>query len=75
MTLVKIRIDMPLPIPRCVISSPSHMINAVPAVSVSTINAILGGVKLLRRDRCPLNCRWNRNTSPVDCISASVTVM
>ena len=28
---------MPLPMPRSVISSPSHMITAVPAVIVSTI--------------------------------------
>ena len=34
---VKIRIDMPLPMPRSVISSPSHMITAVPAVIVMTI--------------------------------------
>ena len=33
---VKIRIDMPLPMPRSVISSPIHMIAAVPAVMVST---------------------------------------
>ena len=30
----KIRIDMPLPMPRWVMSSPSHMTMAVPAVSV-----------------------------------------
>ena len=34
---VKIRIDMPLPIPRSVMSSPSHMMTAVPAVIVMTI--------------------------------------
>ena len=34
---VKIRIDMPLPMPRSVISSPSHMITAVPAVMVRTM--------------------------------------
>ena len=28
--------DMPLPTPRCVISSPIHMMNAVPATSVNT---------------------------------------
>ncbi len=38
MTWVKIRIDMPLPMPRSVISSPSHMITAVPAVMVITIS-------------------------------------
>ena len=36
-TWVKIRIDMPLPMPRSVISSPSHMITAVPAVMVMTM--------------------------------------
>ena len=36
-TWVKIRIDMPLPMPRSVISSPSHMITAVPAVIVITM--------------------------------------
>ena len=33
---------MPLPTPRCVISSPSHMISAVPAVMISTMNATFG---------------------------------
>ena len=37
MTWVKIRMDMPLPTPRSVISSPSHMMTAVPAVMVITI--------------------------------------
>ena len=37
---VKIRIDMPLPIPRSVISSPIHMTQAVPAVMVITITTI-----------------------------------
>ena len=34
---VKIRSDMPLPMPRSVICSPSHMITAVPAVMTSTM--------------------------------------
>jgi hypothetical protein len=34
---MNIRIDMPLPMPRSVMSSPSHMITAVPAVNVTTI--------------------------------------
>jgi hypothetical protein len=71
MTLVKIRMDMPLPIPRWVTSSPSHMIMAVPAVSVMTISATRGGVNT----RITSKVLWNRNTSPVDCRSASVTVM
>ena len=33
----KIRIDIPFPMPRCVMSSPSHMMRAVPAVSDRTI--------------------------------------
>ena len=32
----KISSDMPLPMPRSVICSPSHMMNIVPVVSVST---------------------------------------
>src|SRR5680860_1294116 len=38
---VKIRIDMPLPTPRSVIISPSHMIRPVPAVIVATISVIV----------------------------------
>ena len=34
MMLAKMSSDMPLPIPRCVMSSPIHMMNAVPAISV-----------------------------------------
>ncbi len=34
---VKISSDMPLPMPRSVISSPSHMMTAVPAVMVMTM--------------------------------------
>ena len=30
----KMMSDMPLPMPRCVMSSPIHMMNAVPATSV-----------------------------------------
>ena len=32
----KMSSDMPLPMPRSVICSPSHMMNIVPVVSVST---------------------------------------
>ncbi len=34
---MNIRIDMPLPMPRSVMSSPSHMTVAVPAVMVTTM--------------------------------------
>jgi len=40
-TWVKIISDMPLPTPRSVISSPSHMMTAVPAVMQITIVAIV----------------------------------
>ena len=77
MTLVKIRIDIPLPIPRWVISSPSHMIMAVPAVSVMTMRATRGGVKCRTMPVAPpVNCELlNRKTRPVDWSSARVTVM
>ena len=41
MIWVKIRTDMPLPTPRSVRSSPSHMITAVPAVMMMTIVVIV----------------------------------
>ncbi len=76
MTLVKIRIDMPLPTPRCVMSSPSHMIIAVPAVRVSTISARFAGVNVSagKGSGSPVPPEWNRNTMPVDCKIASTTV-
>src|SRR5450631_4561763 len=39
---VKINSDMPLPMPRSVISSPIHMITPVPAVMVRTMIRIVG---------------------------------
>src|ERR1700744_6084395 len=45
-TLVKIRTDMPWPMPRWVMSSPSHMTTTVPAVMVSTMSSTRGTVKL-----------------------------
>ena len=39
---VKISRDMPLPMPRSVISSPSHMIRPVPAVMVMIMMRIVG---------------------------------
>ena len=75
-TLEKISSDMPLPMPRWVISSPIHMRSAVPAVSTITTSSTLGAVKSGRtstpvglppppnRPPPPL---WNRNASAVDC--------
>ena len=71
---------MPLPIPRWVISSPSHITSAVPAVHVMTISsachAVKSGMKLgaLRASGCPdcragRRCRSSARTrTPVDCI-------
>ena len=75
-TDAKIRMDMPLPTPRWVMSSPSHMIMAVPAVSVSTINATLGPVKVSGGKMSGMFCwpEWNRKAMPVDCSSARTTV-
>ena len=44
-TLVKMRIDIPLPTPRWVTSSPIHITTAVPAVMVRTISATWGTSK------------------------------
>ena len=67
---------MPLPMPRCVISSPSHMIIAVPAVNVRTTRATFGGVNVPPgKMSIPLwDSLWNRKTRPVDCRSARTTV-
>ena len=69
-------IDMPLPTPRWVISSPSHMISAVPAVIVSTISSTFSHVNVLtgKRSGSPFCWEWNRNTRPVDWSRASTTV-
>ena len=52
-TDVKIRIDMPLPMPRWVMSSLSHMTSAEPVVHVMTIstarNAVKCGMSTCRR--------------------------
>ena len=45
-TLAKIRMDMPWPMPRWVISSASHMTKAVPAVRKSTMKAAEGDGEL-----------------------------
>ena len=77
---------MPLPMPRWVISSPSHMTSAVPAVHVRMISAASPrgeGVDQPRALRAALNPDWPSrpplplfitNTSAVDCMSANATV-
>ena len=53
--------DMPLPIPRWVMSSPIHMSSAVPAVMVITMMMTFRGVKSGIRSMPPVNWPlWNR---------------
>ncbi len=79
MTVVKIISDMPLPTPRSVISSPSHMMTAVPAVMQITIVVIVKMESLMISDLVQLT-PWNslpdlaRATMPVDCRMARPTV-
>ena len=82
-TEAKMSSDMPLPMPRWLISSPIHMSRAMPAVRVKTTMITRNGVnsgrtsmpRLLppppRRPPPPL---WKRNARPVDCSRAMATV-
>ncbi len=60
---------MPLPTPRFVISSPNHMSNVQPAVSVRTMMTSLPAFTF---GSAPW--RLKRNAYPVDCAAASATV-
>ncbi len=75
---VKIRIDMPLPTPRSVISSPSHMTTPVPAVMVITITTTGNQSSLYSRGSLqPWNSRPGVRasaTNAVACRIASPTV-
>ena len=77
MTWVKIISDMPLPTPRSVISSPSHMMTAVPAVMMMTMVAIVNtdgfGISGLVQPGIRLP-DLARATMPVDCRMASPMV-
>src|SRR5882757_5429765 len=74
-----IRIDMPLPMPRSVISSPSHMTVAVPAVMQVTMVMVVK-IDWLGTIWSPLGQLENRlperavATRPVPCSTASATV-
>ena len=67
---VKISRLMPLPMPRSVICSPSHMMKAVPVVSVSTV---------IRRKPTPgcstMPPRCSMKAMPIDCKAARITVI
>ena len=75
---VKISSDMPLPMPRSVMSSPSHMMTAVPAVIVRTI-VTMTQMRLVRDQvlaaalEQPPGLRA-RAIRPVDCRIARPTV-
>ena len=43
--LAKMSSDMPLPMPRWVMSSPIHMMKAVPAMRLTTMRIIVSGLK------------------------------
>ena len=59
----KISSDMPLPMPRCVTSSPIHISSAVPAVSVATISRKRPTVRSGSRSLAPIaEPLWNRKT-------------
>ena len=59
----KISSEMPLPMPRWVISSPIHMSSVVPAVSVVTIRRKRPTVRSGSRSLAPIaEPLWNRNT-------------
>ena len=64
----KMRSEIPLPMPRLVISSPMYMRSVVPAVSVTTIRT----KRPAFASRMP--CRWNRYAYPADWPAASATV-
>ena len=64
----KMRIEMPLPIPRFVICSPIHMSRIVPVVSVTMMSTI--------RPAFVCSTPWlrKRNAYPSACPAASATV-
>ncbi len=74
---VKIITDMPLPTPRSVTSSPSHMMTPVPAVMVRIITTIGKMPWCCRRCRCSPGTagRWTaRVTKAVEFSTASTRV-
>ncbi len=73
--LTKMMSDIPLPMPRWVMSSPSHMMSAVPAVIVMTMMSTRRGVYSGMRSRPPVKLPlWKRNVNPVDWRRARATV-
>ena len=59
----KISSEMPLPMPRWVISSPIHISSTQPAVRQTTIRKTCGASKCVTTDSPAFACsEWNRNT-------------
>ena len=74
---VKISSDIPLPTPRSVMSSPSHMISPVPAVMVMTMSTIASGESSARSGSEQPGNSWPLRAtvmSVVDCSTASAMV-
>ncbi len=70
---------MPLPMPRWVMSSASHMTTAVPAVNTRMMKSTLRGGEV--RDEVDVCChcrtarpQWNKKTRPELCMTARATV-
>ena len=70
---VKMISDMPLPMPRSVICSPSHMMNVVPVVSVSMVISTKP-TPGLRTSCSPPIPRCSVMAMPNDCIALRITV-
>ena len=65
--------DMPLPMPRSVICSPSHMMSVVPVVSVSTVISRKPQPGLYTSGNPPAICveRSSQMAMPSDCTTLS----
>ena len=58
--LTKMMSDMPLPMPRCVMSSPIHMMSAVPATSVTMMIVLMSHVGMPVVEKSTPKAFWNR---------------
>ena len=59
--LMKMISDMPLPTPRCVMSSPIHMMSAVPTTSVNTTTMLVSQCGTWSLNTTPYCDDWNSN--------------
>ena len=68
--------DMPLPMPRSVICSPSHMMKHEPVVSVSTVISRNARPGLITSGRPPAMLVWRSRkiAMPSDCTTLSTIV-